>query len=347
MLETLKTYLWTDLREHLGPETEKEDLQVMEVAGAYDQTDAISLFIFERGCSTPTFYVKTVRDTANASGIRTEFNILSDLASQLSGTGLLASMPRPLGLIDSENFTAVVTTVLPGQPLARMPRWRYFPSERGTVRYGMLKALDWLIAFQEATVGEESRFCLKSADELAAGFLPEQGMRRKKCYELMQRAACVAQEFRCTTVASQGAFRMSNVLLDGDKIAAVNWADFSPRAHPLTDFLDLLLSAGTVLYGDCVQEAFLRLVNPSGWLHGTFRQSLDRHRQRFKIPAKLVTPCLFSYALQRLERACVKRNPFEVGESFRLIESLLDHQNAISDLSGVAVSRGSAGSPSV
>jgi hypothetical protein len=333
MLETLSTYLWTYLREHLGRETEKEDLQVMKVSDAYDQTDAISLFIFERGCSIPTFFVKISRDATNASGIRAEFNILSDLASRLSGTSLVTSIPRPLGLIDSENFTALVTTALPGQPLARMARRRYFLLERGsTVRYGMLKALDWLIAFQEATISEESGFCLKSPDDLAPAHLLEAGIQREKYHRLMHRAASITQEFRCTTVASQGSFRVENVLLDRNKIAVANWGGFCPRAHPLMDFLDLFFSAGTVFYGDHVGEVFLRLATPSGWLHDAFRQSLDRFRQRFEIPADLLKQYFFSYAVQRLERASTKRDPFEVEESVRLMESFLDHENAIPNL---------------
>ncbi|MGH9580523.1 MAG: hypothetical protein ACRD2R_05970 [Terriglobales bacterium] len=102
MIEELRNQLWTRMRNRLHPDTRREDLLFMKIAGEADHT--VLLYVFERVRSEPTFCVRTVRNNAQAARLHREFAELLEKQQQPGESAFDAAV-----MLDVEGYPAVIS----------------------------------------------------------------------------------------------------------------------------------------------------------------------------------------------------------------------------------------------
>ena len=326
----LKTYLCSELKEHLNNSAGPEQLHMVK---ADDHTrDGVSLFVFEQNAALPTFRVKVLRDPADVATLDREFKNLTWLRHKLKGNSLLASIPQPLARFDLDGFPFLVTTVVPGKPLARfLPRNHSLFPGNGKGRRSLTKAADWLLAFQEATVGCEVPFETDSLERQIEelGKLP---IDTAAHVALVKQVSHAIQDMRYPSTVAHGNLAVTNILLHGETIGAVDWADLREKSQPLGDFFHLFLSAAAWMDDGGAKHALHELLGPSTWLHDVFRTSLARHCERMHLEPRLIPAYLRAYSVQRLELATELKNVRRMAEELQFLDSTFEQEKRISGL---------------
>ena len=326
----LKAHLCSELRDHLNDSTGPEQLHLVK---ADDQSrNGVSLFVFERNATLPTFRVKVLRDPADVATLDREFKNLTWLRQELKGTPLLASIPKPLARFDLDGFPFLVTTVVPGKPLARfLPRNQSVFRGNAEARRSLTKAADWLLAFQEATVGSEVPFEIVSPERLIEA-LSNLSIDTAAHVALVKQVSHGVQDMRCPGTVAHGNLAVTNILLNGETTGTVDWADLREKSQPLGDFFHLFLSAAAWIDGGGVNHALHGLLAPSTWLHDVFRTSLSKYCGRMRLEPHLIPIYLRAYSVQRLELATELQNVRQVAEELQFLDSTFEQEKRISGL---------------
>jgi SAM-dependent methyltransferase len=319
-LHPVATYLWTTFKDRLSKSAGPEQLRVMK---ADDNTrESVSLLVFEGNAAVPAFRVKALRDPRNFGTLDREFHTLTSLREKLGETALRDSVPEPLARLDLDGFPILVTSVLPGKPLARLlPRNHLAFSRKRRSCHLVGRAVKWLLAFQTATRGE---LCLTMppVEQLVEG-LRDLKLDTAERRALVERAAR-AENVSCLGSAAHGDFAIANVLLNQDAIGVINWARAAENSQPLGDLLSLFLSAESWIDGVRFKQALHNLLARSSPLHDVFRASLAEYCRHFQLDPSLIPACFRAHALQRAEHAVRTGDRDLLAEQMNLVGSAFD-----------------------
>ncbi|HTZ44839.1 MAG TPA: hypothetical protein VMB79_13330 [Jatrophihabitans sp.] len=258
----------------------RTDLHPVLLAGSTDPNAKLTLMLVDR--FGPAFAVKIATTPEAGAAVLREAARLAALHAR-GLAGLVATVPRPVTLLDADGLPALVTTAVAGIPMAaHYHEWRH-TGRRHPVRADLLAAGAWLAALQRLTAAERRPVTLLEAalDGIELRFGERPGLR----WALRPVSAALARQ-RTPRTAVHGDYWFGNVLAAGGRVTGVvDWEASEPAGEPLADvarfavsyclYLDRHTRPGGRVAGhrglraDCWGAGLRHAVLGDGWLPAT------------------------------------------------------------------------------
>ena len=200
----------------------------------------VCIFIFVDGETSPRYVVKVPRSPAYNEELMHEVTAVQDLREKVSQT-LRATLPGPLHVAQVSDHWIVVEPVIPGRPMESLIKSDR-PLDRGQIARLMDLAFEWLVSIQlEAMRFREPLDAYQIRQHFLDPMMAARTVSQLSVEEqnYLDRQSFVARELeghRLPLNLYHGDFAPGNILLDGSRIAVLDW-QFSRRfAPPLLDW---------------------------------------------------------------------------------------------------------------
>ena len=215
--------------------------QAVVLGSSKDPNAKVTVLLLPAEPNRTAVAVKVPTTDVAAGAVVAEARLLAGL-QRLGEAAILATVPKPLGTLDSDGRPALAVEVLPGAPMATAyHRWRHTARARA-VAADFAAAATWLARFQEATAAGTWR--LTDAARLATGlrdrFAGEAGLESGLDSALGVLAA-IDQRLSGQTVAAcavHGDYWFGNLLVEragGPVRGVVDWEAGELSGSPLRD----------------------------------------------------------------------------------------------------------------
>lgn len=212
-------------------------MEAIVLALSKDPNAKLTVLLLPRGGAQPSLAVKVPTTEAAGANISAERRVLSELQARLPAT-MLKTIPRTIDLLDPDGRPVLVTTALPGSPMAtRYHGWRHVATP-SAVRADFRMVETWLARFQSATAGPSMPLDMDggTVDALRRRFVDDPS----RDEVLAQLAATYSRLGRTTTprAAVHGDFWFGNLLVVDDEISGViDWEAGVSCGEPVRDLV--------------------------------------------------------------------------------------------------------------
>jgi hypothetical protein len=237
MLPQLRSYLmehWDDLPGRPPPPTR------LTFLGQATGVGKVCYFVFVDDEKRPRYIAKAPRSPVHNADLRREVAVIDELRARLP-SDLCATLPGPMLTTELAGHAVVVEPVLPGRPLDGIGAAAR-PLDPATTERQLRLASDWLIAIQRAAPHRRERLADEDVQE---HFLaPVEAFRRNADLTTTEERYLDGVTARARALVGQrlplylyhGDFRAGNILVDGDRLAVLDWQFYRPLAPPLLDW---------------------------------------------------------------------------------------------------------------
>jgi len=220
---------------------EDTGLQSLVIGVSKDPNAKLTILLVAPGGEQPMLVVKAPTTDQAATAVEREVEVLQGLR-RLRPWRVMRTLPRVVAVLDFSGRPAMVTTAVPGMPIAASClSWRHTAS-RDRVAADFAAAAAWLAELQSETAGEPGALDLDSGvsarlrgrfggDELLGSDLERLGRIRQRLAANVVRRSVV-----------HGDFWPGNVLLSGGHVTGVvDWEAGSLAGEPVRDLVRFAL----------------------------------------------------------------------------------------------------------
>jgi aminoglycoside phosphotransferase (APT) family kinase protein len=220
---------------------EDTGLRSVVIGVSKDPNAKLTILLVASGGEQPMLVVKAPTTDVAAGAVEREIEVLQGLR-RLHPWRVIDTLPRLLTVVDFAGRPAMVTTALPGTPIAASTlRWRHTSSHE-RVAADFAAAASWLAELQAETAGEPAPLDLD-------GGVTERLRERFDGDELLasdlERLAAIHARLRTNVVrrtAVHGDFWSGNVLLSAGRVTGVvDWEAGSLVGQPVRDLVRFAL----------------------------------------------------------------------------------------------------------
>lgn len=231
----------------LGPPTdlrafvEESGLQSVVIGVSKDPNAKLTILLIPPDGAQPMLVVKAPTTDAAARAVEAEIEVLHGLR-RLHPWRVMPTLPRVVKVVEYAGRPAMVTTAVPGIPIAASYlRWRHIASP-DRVAADFAAAAAWLAELQSATAGEAAPLDLDGGvrDRLRERFAGDERLEPD-----LERLADIHGRLSANLgrrSAVHGDFWPGNVLLSGGRVTGVvDWESGSPEGEPVRDLVRFAL----------------------------------------------------------------------------------------------------------
>lgn len=270
--------------------------QAVVLGSSKDPNAKVTVLLLSSDPNRPSLAVKVPTTELAARAVAAEAELLAGL-HRGGNDAILTTVPKPLGLVESDGRPALAIEVLPGAPMATVYHsWRHTARPRA-VAADFAAAATWLARFQQATAA--GVWALTDAARLAVGLKNRFGNEPGPASGLdpgLDALAAIDERLSGQTVpacAVHGDYWFGNLLVDGPGgpvRGVVDWEAGALSGSPLRDlarfpiayalYLDRHTRPGRTVAGHRGLRAgqwgagLLFALGPGNWFGGLFRRFL-------------------------------------------------------------------------
>lgn len=246
------------------------------------------LLLFQGASARPTALAKMARAADQRAQLEREHQALTSLQLRLD-PALRTTVPAPLALIQTDEFTVLVETVLPGRSMYRDLRNSWQP--RALASRHLRLAQDWLVRFQRSMCVSDGPADDAIIREHVTVPLERHAPRSSRERQMIEQAVETAYRLRGERLplgAQQGDFWPRNLLAHHHRVGVVDWERYHPCQTPFADLFMFATSYGLSYpwrwgrWADPV-AAFRATYLSQSWLSRSVRDLVHAHCRRMRM----------------------------------------------------------------
>ena len=242
MVNILEQYLIENWQAINGRGSLPGDLSLLKLGGQNSARGSLNFLVFTEDKKDPGYFLKMNRKPGHFLPIDKEFHNLNKLAGAL-GPRMTDTFPRPIFMGKVDDFTLILVESF--LKCAKININKYCE-----LSILSLLSFHWLRDFFVLTRKGETNFGVSELERSLGLLMPGSGISGdciKKAEEILE----IGRRYHGAYVplcSAQGDFDFSNILINKNGIAVVDWEDYRELSHPFLDPEFFIFNAAAYFY---------------------------------------------------------------------------------------------------